>query len=406
VSARLNRELLERILHDSESTHLDFKSQQYPFYAPATDYQKSELLKDILAMANAETRDDRYILIGVEEVKGGRGIIHGVTSFLNDNDIQEFVNQKVQRPVALLCETVECDKKRLQVISIPVQDRGVFLKQDFKDSKTDKVFLRKSVVYYRLGSSTAEASPDDIMRWAAESVTSKLRPLITFGFAVPQSKEGLWGAGQEPMNLGEHAVWQLKKYKKDLRGQNIRIRRDSDPAKDLEQVDQLIGVFNMLNAAAQIGFCAKNIGQVACKNLVVTITIPKNDSAVCVRSSKMLRPVLKARKGFEPQASYTGFSGKDLELEERPSQYLIRWNSDMVFPGQTIFSKEFLFFSDLSQPKLVFRVEALAENLPQPVSQMLTCEFRIETLEDALPNFSDMVSKLKTFDEARNYSNF
>jgi hypothetical protein len=48
----MDRNQLESLLHEDESTSLDFKRDQYPFDA-ATDEQKSELLKDILAFANA-----------------------------------------------------------------------------------------------------------------------------------------------------------------------------------------------------------------------------------------------------------------------------------------------------------------------------------------------------------------
>ena len=56
-------DLLERLLYEEESETLDFKAQQYPFDG-ATDDQKSELLKDILAFANAWRRTDAYIGCG------------------------------------------------------------------------------------------------------------------------------------------------------------------------------------------------------------------------------------------------------------------------------------------------------------------------------------------------------
>ena len=63
--------LMDQLLNEDESSSLDFKLEQYPF-AGATDDQKSEILKDILAFANAWRRTDAYVLIGVEEVRGGR----------------------------------------------------------------------------------------------------------------------------------------------------------------------------------------------------------------------------------------------------------------------------------------------------------------------------------------------
>ena len=48
----MNAVLMEELLNEDESATLDFKRDQYPF-DNATDEQKGELLKDILAFANA-----------------------------------------------------------------------------------------------------------------------------------------------------------------------------------------------------------------------------------------------------------------------------------------------------------------------------------------------------------------
>ena len=79
----LTSKLMEDLLHESEGTSLDFKSAQYPF-EHATDEAKSELLKDVLAFANSWRRTTAYILIGVEEVKGGRSNVVGVRNHLDD----------------------------------------------------------------------------------------------------------------------------------------------------------------------------------------------------------------------------------------------------------------------------------------------------------------------------------
>jgi hypothetical protein len=51
----MTEDLMERLLYENESAALDFKMDQYPFVG-ATDDEKGELLKDILAFANAWRR--------------------------------------------------------------------------------------------------------------------------------------------------------------------------------------------------------------------------------------------------------------------------------------------------------------------------------------------------------------
>ncbi len=121
---------LERLLHEDESTTLDFKQCQYPF-SGATDEAQSELLKDILGFANAWRRTDAYILIGVEEVRGARSIVHGITDHLPDHSLQQFVNSRTNKPVLFGYEVCNLDGVQIGVIRIEQQSRPIYLKKDF-----------------------------------------------------------------------------------------------------------------------------------------------------------------------------------------------------------------------------------------------------------------------------------
>lgn len=100
----MNDTLLEQLLYEEESSYLDFKRDQYPFVG-ATNEEKSELLKDILAFANTFRRETAYILIGVEEIRDGKSNLVGITDHLDDANLQQFVNKKTQRPIDFSYET-------------------------------------------------------------------------------------------------------------------------------------------------------------------------------------------------------------------------------------------------------------------------------------------------------------
>lgn len=155
--------LFESLLHEEETSSLDFKQDQYPFVG-AGDDDKSELLKDILAFGNSWRRSMAYILIGVEEVKGGRSIVRGIGQHLADNNLQQCVNAKTNKPVAFSYEAFQFEGQQVGIISIPQQERPVFLTKDFGK-------LKKQVVYVRQGSSTAQATPDEIARMGAAAAT-------------------------------------------------------------------------------------------------------------------------------------------------------------------------------------------------------------------------------------------
>lgn len=166
-----NPVLLEQLLNEEESTTLDFKRDQYPF-VNAPDEQKSELLKDILAFANAWRRSDAFILVGVNELKGGRSIPVGVTEHLDDAQLQQFVNSKVQRPLAFSYHRVEIDGYPVGVFQIPLQSRPFFLTKDYGR-------LKRDVVYIRRGSSTDVVALDEVLKMqAANQITTAVLDIV------------------------------------------------------------------------------------------------------------------------------------------------------------------------------------------------------------------------------------
>ena len=156
----IDKNILEQLLHEEEGSALDFKRDQYPFDG-AGNNAKSELLKDILAFANAWRRTTAYILIGVHEVKGKRGEVVGVAAHLDDAKLHQFVNSKTQRPIEFSYQPFHTEDVEIGVIEIPIQERPFYLKRRFGK-------LRDSVVYKRDGSSTAQATLDEVARMGAE----------------------------------------------------------------------------------------------------------------------------------------------------------------------------------------------------------------------------------------------
>lgn len=155
----MNPDLIEELLNEEESATLDFKSAQYPFNK-ATDDEKGELLKDILAFANAWRRTDAYILVGVREIKGSRSEVVGIASDFDDASIQQFVNSKTNRNIEFSYKTVSVEGLNIGIFHIPLQERPFYLKKDFGK-------VKKNTVYIRRGSSTGEADIDEIAKMGA-----------------------------------------------------------------------------------------------------------------------------------------------------------------------------------------------------------------------------------------------
>ena len=149
-----NGETLEALLEMDEGPTLDFKREQYPFEKETAEV-KSELLKDILAMVNANRYRTAYILVGVDEVKGGRSNVVGVDGHLEDASLHQFVNDKTNRPAEFSYTPFQVDDREIGVVSIPIQVRPVYVSKNYGR-------VGANAVYVRDGSSTAVARPDHI----------------------------------------------------------------------------------------------------------------------------------------------------------------------------------------------------------------------------------------------------
>ena len=137
-----------------EGPTLDFKREQYPFEKETAEV-KSELLKDILAMVNANRYRTAYLLVGVEEVNGGRSKVVGVERHWEDASLHQFVTGKTNRAAEFSYFPFDVDDKSIGVFRIPIQRRPVYLR-----AKVAK--LKPNTVYVRDVSSTREATPDEI----------------------------------------------------------------------------------------------------------------------------------------------------------------------------------------------------------------------------------------------------
>ena len=175
----MTSELFESLLYEEEGPTIDFKKEQYRF-AKATDEEKSEILKDVIGFANAWRRATAYILVGVEEVRGGRSQVIGIPASeqLQDHALQQFVNNLVNTPIRFNYRAFSYEGKQVGIFVIDDgQDRPIHLKKDYGKLEKDKVYVRR-------GSSTdptKPATPTEIARMGASKLLQRADILVEFG---------------------------------------------------------------------------------------------------------------------------------------------------------------------------------------------------------------------------------
>ncbi|MCW4454808.1 ATP-binding protein [Flavobacterium sp. MXW15] len=157
----LTDELLEQLRYKGEGSDLDYKAER-PAFIKAGDDDKSELLKDILAMSNAHRDGTAYILFGFKENVPHPAEVVGLPAegAIDDSRLQQFVNEKLEAKLHFRYEERLFDGKHVAVLSIPKQPRPFYLAKPYGK-------LAKETVYVRRGSATGIASLREVAMMGA-----------------------------------------------------------------------------------------------------------------------------------------------------------------------------------------------------------------------------------------------
>ena len=367
--------LFERLLYEEESPTLDFKREQYRF-VKASDDDKSELLKDIIGFANAWRRSEAYIIIGVEEVRGGRSNVIGISEadHLHDHNLQQFMNLLTNRPIHFHYEAFAVNDKQVGIIRIELQERPIYLKHDYGK-------LRKEQVYVRRGSSTDPTKPASIEEIA--SMGKAVGPTcaeLAVEFSDTESDDE-WGTTIdweaefcEMPSLADIPDYGSRQSAEAGAPFPATHPPDSWPNEDYYRELLLFEFVSRL--AKPMRFMVRNVGQVAADDVQCELEIPVGAGVHIVESGEMPRPPKHSRpRGFylEPpnfkriRAQVPG----DVTIDRNDDRYLIAMCCGDLQPGRRVWSDVF-FVSVNENGRFELPGRIYARNLPQPKEFILT----------------------------------
>lgn len=377
----MDTELLERLLHEEESATLDFKKEQYLF-SKATDDEKSELLKDILGFCNAWRRADAYILIGVEEIRGGRSHVTGILSeHLADHALQQFVNNLTNQPVRFHYEAVGFEGKQVGVIRIEEQSRPVYLKKDYGK-------LKRETVYVRRGSSTDPTKPASLEEIARMGMGYKEPNCdLQVEFAV---------IGRD-VSLGTHLSLDAEYCQlppvRDIPDLTEK-RQPGGIFGGLTHTDSLYRIDSMyyrrladyeLNRRLMkpVRLLLSNVGQVAACNVQIDISVPKASKAIVLNRSKF--PTKPSRRidpffihNVPPVVSTLSREPGGVTISDNTERYLVEIDCGDLQPGRQVWSELFYFVTG-ETGCYTLQGKIYADKLPRPKDFCLTVDVTVST---------------------------
>jgi hypothetical protein len=364
----MDKNLFEVLLYQNESETLDFKEDQYAFDG-ATDIQKSELLKDILAFANSWRREDAYILIGVREVRGGRSIVCGASGHLLNRNLQQFVNSKINRPITFSYAENEFDGHKVGILAVPIQDRPFFLTKDYGR-------LKAKTVYVRRGDTTDEASPDEIYKMGSVVNRPESQPTLQLAFADLQKRSEL---GTEltlecklynlpkPDSIPDYGRQPAGPFGIDL---HADIGANHDFLRDIAEFVYRCGILQ------PIGFVVKNPSTVAATNVNLRFRVPSSAVQVCSKDEMPSKP---SSNKFANMVGRSVFHKSGVTVSRHGDSHDIRIEMGTVQPGIDEWCTEEIFVGGPRAFDLPLEITLSADNLRFPQVQTLTVRGVVES---------------------------
>lgn len=155
--------IAEIIKYYSESHNIDFKLLQYPI---ENHEKKNQILKDISAMANHLSEEDKYIIIGVKRKKGGDIKYQDVLNPIDQASYQQFLDSNIEPQINFEYNTTIFEGHQISYFKIFNNTQRPYLfKNDIRNLIDPKKYdFKKGDGFIRKGTSTYKMVLDDFER--------------------------------------------------------------------------------------------------------------------------------------------------------------------------------------------------------------------------------------------------
>lgn len=378
----ISADFIEQLLHEEEGTTLDFKRDQYSF-AEADEQAKSELLKDILAFANTFRHADSYILIGVEEIRGGKSQVVGVSSQLDDAHLQQFVNGKTQLPVTFSYRQANHECLPIGIIHIPLQARPVYAKVNYGKVKKGHVYLRR-------GSSTGVARPEEVSMMGFSANSSPERPSVELRLVSRDSGQVLGNRAIIPnCTRYEIALNMIPDYEEGTTFGTAQVQAfQVDPFTNRNYLRE-VAAYVQTEACFPVSLEMRNCGGVVIKDLILSIKVPDVEGRFHLLAGRD-RPSLPSTRFMDRLVHRPSALPSDIQVKKEGDTWKITCAFGKIQPHAVVRLQDDLLVGSRSQGEATFGGLVFADNITSPIS----VSFRLIFEADGKPLTIEKVSNI------------
>lgn len=208
------------IKFENESTSVDFKARQY--------VKTEDLLKDLIAMANANVAGDRHIIVGMKHLPDGTRKFWGINQneFVDSATYHQLARENIEPEIHLDYSPYEFEGHLLGVLRVyNCNDQPYMMRKDYGSLRVGDAWIRKGTHQPRL------------MRADLDRIWERRRNEFTANIKIGFDSTGM------PKQIAHSAIGELK-LPSDQAAIRIREilaeRQENLPPGDASLVRQLI----------------------------------------------------------------------------------------------------------------------------------------------------------------------
>lgn len=285
----------------------------------------------------------------------------GIDNLLDDAAIQQFVNSKTNKPVYFSYKNLEFENKKIALISIPVQQRPIYLKSDFGKLKKEKVYLRR-------GSTTVVAQIDEIAKMGIRQIAESARPDLKMHFAKPKTRS-LLPNGQiiKSMVLEIPKMSMIPDYqKKDFNNLLISLlETNSSYYRELAsftKINQLVSPFY---------FALENSGNASAKDVRIEIKISKSDGMVQVMDAYQYPNIPESSRIRHVGNVELFVKEHDLKVSDIGSEYVIEGRVNKLQAKEWYWFRSPIYVGGNINCQVLLKIQIYSDELSSPKQQQL-----------------------------------